>query len=59
VYRSIEQLQKNIDLWLHEYNNQRTHQGNHSYGKTPMQTLLDGKTIYKEKVDNLNASDTL
>lgn len=39
VYRSIEELQKDLDNRLFYYNNERTHSGKHCYGKTPMQTL--------------------
>lgn len=59
IYTSIEELQKDLDLWLIEYNQRRTHQGKHCNGRTPMQTFNDGKHIYKEKVDQLNPSDTL
>ena len=31
------------------YNNERTHQGKVCEGRTPMQTLEDGKEIWKEK----------
>lgn len=49
LYTSIEQLQYDLDCWLDEYNNQRTHQGKMCCGRTPMQTLLDGKKIWDEK----------
>jgi hypothetical protein len=38
----------------HHYNYERTHQGKMCCGRTPMETLLDGKKIWKEKVENLN-----
>ncbi|EJS1738434.1 IS481 family transposase, partial [Escherichia albertii] len=31
------------------YNNERTHQGKMCNGRTPMETLLDGKRIRAEK----------
>lgn len=31
------------------YNEQRPHQGRWCYGKTPMQTFFDSKTIAREK----------
>jgi len=49
VYESIEQLQNDLDEWLDYYNNERTHQGKMCCGRTPMETLLDGKSIWKEK----------
>lgn len=54
VYTTIDELQKDLDDWLNYYNHQRTHQGKMCCGRTPMQTLLDGKIIWQEKVDNLN-----
>jgi len=49
LYDSIEQLQIDLDEWIDHYNNERTHQGKICDGRTPMQTLLDGKAIWKEK----------
>lgn len=49
LYTSIEELQKDLDVWLDIYNNERTHQGKMCCGRTPMETLIDGKTIWAEK----------
>ena len=54
IYRSIEELQKDLDNWLDHYNNQQTHQGKMCCGRTPMETLLEGKKIWQEKVGALN-----
>ena len=54
LYHSLEELQADLDAWLDEYNNKRTHQGKICCGRTPMQTLLDGKQLWKEKVGQLN-----
>jgi transposase InsO family protein len=54
IYTTLDELQKDLDDWLHYYNHQRTHQGKMCCGRTPMETLLDGKKIWKEKVENLN-----
>ena len=54
LYQSLEELQTDLDAWLHEYNTERTHQGKMCCGRTPMQTLIDGKTIWMEKVGQLN-----
>jgi transposase InsO family protein len=40
LYGGIEELQKDLDEWLIEYNNQRTHQGKMCCGRTPMETVL-------------------
>lgn len=52
IYDDIEELQKDLDEWLHYYNNERTHQGKMCCGRTPMLTLIDGKQIWKEKFIN-------
>jgi len=49
IYRSLEELQADLDEWLRYYNEERTHQGRWCYGKTPMQTFLDSKALAKEK----------
>ncbi|MCP4552109.1 MAG: IS481 family transposase [Bacteroidetes bacterium] len=49
VYNSLEELQSDLDEWMKFYNEERTHSGKHCYGKTPMQTFLDSRSIAKEK----------
>ncbi|HEY1417694.1 MAG TPA: IS481 family transposase, partial [Myxococcaceae bacterium] len=41
LYTSLAELQADLDAWLRDYNEQRTHQGRWCYGKTPLQTFLD------------------
>jgi transposase InsO family protein len=50
IYRSIAELQSDLDAWIAEYNELRPHQGRWCYGKTPMQTFLDAIPIAKEKL---------
>jgi transposase InsO family protein len=50
IYRSIEELQRDLDAWLVEYNERRSHQGRWCFGKTPMQTFLDSLPIAQEKL---------
>lgn len=49
IYENIDELQKDLDEWLEYYNNKRTHQGKMCCGRTPIETLIDGKQIWKEK----------
>jgi hypothetical protein len=49
IYASVESLQKDLDEWLDYYNNKRTHQGKMCLGRTPIDTMLDGRKIWKEK----------
>lgn len=41
IYHCLEELQSDVDTWIHHYNHDRTHSGKHCFGKTPMQTLKD------------------
>jgi transposase InsO family protein len=50
IYRSLEELQVDLDAWLDEYNTTRPHQGKRCDGKTPYATLTEGKEILAEKV---------
>ena len=50
VYRSIDELQTDLDLWVRDFNEQRPHQGRRCFGKTPMQTFVDAMPIAKEKM---------
>jgi transposase InsO family protein len=50
VYRSIDELQADLDSWIKEYNEARPHQGRWCFGKTPMQTFLDALPMTKEKM---------
>lgn len=50
IYRSLEELQTDLDAWLVEYNQSRPHQGRWCYGKTPMQTFIDSLPLAKEKM---------
>ena len=54
IYRAIEELQRDLDDWLHNYNYERTHQGKMCCGRTPMQTLIDGKAAWHDKIATLN-----
>lgn len=49
LYGDLEELQKDLDEWIAYYNNERTHQGKKCCGRTPIDTLNDGKTIWAEK----------
>jgi len=54
VYSDLEALQTDLDAWVEIYNNERSHQGKMCCGRTPIQTLLDGRALWEEKVSALN-----
>jgi len=43
-------LQDDLDAWIRSYNVERPHQGRWCFGKTPMQTFLDARSLAKEKL---------
>ncbi len=57
IYHSIEELQKDLDSWIEEYNNKRPYSGKYCFGKTPMQTFIDSLPLAKEKMLGQNYID--
>ena len=49
LYYGLEELQRDLDEWMENYNEVRTHQGRWCYGKTPMQTFRDTIELAREK----------
>ncbi len=59
LYNSLEQMQTDIDQWLHHYNNERPHSGKYCYGKTPAQTFEHSKELAVAKdLNNLFGQNT-
>lgn len=56
LYKSVEQLQEDLDFYMLQYNEERTHQGKRCKGRTPMQTFLDSLHLAREKILNNSAS---
>lgn len=50
LYGSLEELQRYLDKWTDDDNNHRTHQGKMYCGRTPIETLENGKSIWAEKI---------
>lgn len=50
IYNTLEELQNDVDKWLHYYNNERTHSGKHCFGRTPMQTFREDLHLTKSKM---------
>jgi transposase InsO family protein len=52
LYRSIEEIQADVDVWMEGYNAERTHSGKYCYGKTPMRTFIESaKLAYDRQLD--------
>ena len=50
LYRSLEELQTDLDAFLEYYNNERTHQRRWCFGMPPMQTFNDSLPLAKKKL---------
>lgn len=50
IYRTLAELQADLDEWIRQYNEERPHSGKYCYGKTPMQTFLDSIPLAKAKM---------
>jgi transposase InsO family protein len=50
IYRTVDELKADLDAWIVEYNQPRSHQGRWCFVKTPMQTFLDALPLAKEKL---------
>jgi transposase InsO family protein len=49
VYRSLDELQADLDDWFEYYNQHRPHSGKRCEGRTPFQTFLDTRHLAMEK----------
>lgn len=54
VYRTLEELQKDLDLWIKHYNEERPHSGRHCDGKIPLDTFNKTKYLAKDKTIGYN-----
>jgi len=50
LYRTIEEIQTDLDEFMRYYNEDRTNQGRYCQGRTPLQTFLDGLELYRRFV---------
>ena len=46
IYKTIEELQRDLDNWISWYNTERTYQGKMCCGRTPIKTFVDAKPIW-------------
>ena len=50
IYRSLEELQTDLDQWIAYYNAERPHSGKYCNGRTPFSTFSDTKHLAVEKM---------
>ena len=54
LYDSLAALQHDLDEWMDYYNNHRPHSGKYCFGKTPMETFNQSRTLARQKMlDNV------
>lgn len=60
LYRTIDEIQVDVDAWVESYNAERTHSGKYCYGKTPLQTFIESAPLSHEKqLDRVGHSSDL
>jgi hypothetical protein len=47
LYGSVQELQEDLDAFVHFYNEQRSHQGYRTQGRTPWQAFADGLSLMR------------
>lgn len=47
-YTSVEELQGDLDNWLHHYNHERPHRGYRNMGRRPIETIEAGKIVKEQ-----------
>jgi len=50
LYRTLDEIQTDLDEFMKDYNEERTNQGKYCQGRTPLQTFLDGLELYRRFV---------
>lgn len=50
IYRSLEDIQQDLDAFMEYYNNERTNQGKYCQGRTPRQTFEEELDLYQKYV---------
>jgi transposase InsO family protein len=50
LYRTVQEVQVDLDAFLEYYNKERTNQGRYCQGRTPLETFTEGLQIYNQYV---------
>lgn len=54
IFNTLDDLQAELDEWIHWYNHERTHEGKYCFGKTPWQTFMESKHLaYEKQIKNV------
>jgi transposase InsO family protein len=58
LYRTLEEIQTDLDEYMGYYNRERTNQGRYCQGRTPVETFADGLALYQKFVFESPAEET-
>jgi transposase InsO family protein len=58
LYRTLEEIQTDLDTYMEYYNRVRTNQGRYCQGRTPLETFRDGLALYQKYVFESPAEET-
>jgi len=50
LYRTVEEIQVDLDVFMEYYNKERTNQGRYCQGRTPLETFTEGLQLYNQYV---------
>ena len=48
IYKSIEEIQVDLDTFMKNYNTETSNQGKYCQGRTPMLTFQSGRPLYQQ-----------
>lgn len=58
LYRTVEEIQEDLDVFLQYYNRERTNQGRYCQGRTPFETFQNGLELYQRYVFDINMEES-
>lgn len=57
LYRTVEEIQEDLNVFLQYYNRERTNQGRYCQGRTPFETFHDRLELYQRYVFDMNMEE--
>jgi transposase InsO family protein len=58
LYRTVEEIQEDLNVFLQYYNRERTNQGRYCQGRTPFETFQNGLELYQRYVFDINMEES-
>ena len=58
LYRTVEEIQEDLEVFLQYYNRERTNQGRYCQGRTPFETFQDGLDLYQRYVFDIDMEES-